>query len=81
VDAFARMTELARRFDGRIAEPPPFDVDPVRASYEAAAVAPIGPLDAQRLLAADDAGVRLTQLAVMLDERIGELRARLDLDE
>ena len=49
------MTELARRFDARIAEPPPFDADPVRASYEAAAVAPIGPLDAQRLLAADDA--------------------------
>jgi hypothetical protein len=29
----------------------------------------------------DDAGMRLAQLAVMLDERIGELRARLDLDE
>ena len=30
------------------------DDDPVRASYEAAAVAPIGPLDAQRLLELDD---------------------------
>jgi len=49
-------------------------------TYEAAAVAPIGPLDAQRLLAAGDAGSRLAQLAVMLEERIGELRARLDLD-
>jgi len=81
VDAFARVTELARRFDARIAEAPAFDADPVRASYEAAAVAPVGPLDAQRLLAADDAGMRLAQLAVMLEERIGELRARLDLYE
>ncbi len=77
VDLFARVTALARRLDTRIADPPAFDADPVRASYEAAAVAPIGPLDAQRLLAAHDASTRLTQLAVMLEDRIGELRARL----
>jgi uncharacterized protein len=81
VDALARVTELARGIDPRIEEPPAFDADAVRASYEAAAVAPVGPLDAQRLLAADDAGARLAMLAALLEEREVELRARLDLDE
>ena len=81
VDALARVTELARGIDPRIEEPPVFDADAVRASYEAAAVAPVGPLDAQRLLAADDAGARLAMLAALLEEREVELRARLDLDE
>jgi Lon protease-like protein len=81
VDAFARVTELARRADPRIAEPPVFDADPVRASYESAAVAPIGPLDSQRLLATRDAGARLALLADLVEERVVDLRARLDLDE
>jgi Lon protease-like protein len=81
VDVFARVTALARRIDARIGEPPEFDLDPVRASYEAAAVAPIGPLDAQQLLAIDDAATRLDALAEMLDEREVELRARLDHED
>jgi ATP-dependent Lon protease len=81
VDRFVRVTALARRIDPRIGDPPEFDPDPVRASYEAAAVAPIGPLDAQQLLVIDDAAMRLDVLAEMLDERIVELRARLDLEE
>ena len=55
--------------------------DPPRASYEAAAVAPIGPLDAQRLLATRDAGARLALLADLVEERVVDLRAGLDLDE
>jgi uncharacterized protein len=81
VDALARVTELARRIDPRIAEPPELDRDPVRASYEAAAIAPVGPLDAQQLLAAPDAAARLDLLAALLEERVVELRARLALDE
>jgi hypothetical protein len=81
VDALARVTELARRIDPRIDAAPELDADPLRASYEAAALSPIGPLDAQRLLAADDAGTRLDLLAVLLAERALDLRARLDLDE
>jgi Lon protease-like protein len=81
VEAFARVTAVARRIDARIGEPPEFDPDPSRASYEAAAAAPIGPLDAQQLLAIDDTATRLDALATMLDEREIELRARLGLEE
>ena len=78
IDAFARVAELARRIDPRVGELPEFDADPLRASYEAAAVAPIGPLDAQRLLEAGDARTRLELLAALLEERIFDLQARLD---
>ena len=67
--------------DTGVSEPPVFDADPVRASYEAAAVAPIGSLDAQRLLATRDAGARLALLADLVEERVVDLRAGLDLDE
>jgi Lon protease-like protein len=80
VDVFARVAALARRIDARVGELPEFDADPLRASFEAAAAAPIGPLDAQQLLAIDDAVTRLDALAGMLEEREVELRARLDLD-
>jgi Lon protease-like protein len=81
VDAFARVADLARRIDPRVGEVPEFDPDPLRASYEAAAIAPIGPLDAQRLLAVDDAGTRLTLLTALLEERLVDLQARIDFDE
>ena len=81
VDALARVTELVRQVDPRVGDPPALDPDPVRASYEAAAIAPIGPLDAQRLLATDTTSVRLELLAGMLDEHGVEIRARFGLDE
>ena len=81
VDALARVTDVARRIDPRIDAPPDLDDDPARASYEAAAVAPIGPIDAQRVLATPDATTRLELLTALLDERVIELRARFDLDE
>jgi Lon protease-like protein len=81
VEALARVTELARRIDPRVADAPALDPDPMRASYEAAALAPIGPLDAQRLLATDTASTRLDLLAGMLYEHGLEIRARFGLDE
>ncbi|MDQ1385534.1 MAG: ATP-dependent Lon protease [Actinomycetota bacterium] len=81
VEALARATELARRIDPRVADAPALDPDPIRASYEAAALAPIGPLDAQRLLATDTASTRLDLLAGMLYEHGLEIRARFGLDE
>ena len=44
------------------------DDDPVKASYEAAARAPLGPLDAQRLLELDDPGARFERLESMLTD-------------
>jgi Lon protease-like protein len=46
-------------------------------SYQAAAVAPIGPADQQRLLALPTALARIETLAAMLDEEIGFLERRL----
>jgi len=53
------------------------DPDPVRASYEAATLAPIGPLDAQRLLEFDDPLARLVALEHVLVEEIEVLEFRL----
>jgi Lon protease-like protein len=52
------------------------DDDPVKASYEAAARAPLGPLDAQRLLELDDPGERFARLEAMLADtaEVPELR-------
>ncbi len=51
--------------------------DPVRASYEAAALAPLGPLDAQRLLELDSPSARLEALTALLEEEAGFLELRL----
>ena len=53
------------------------DDDPALAAFEAAAAAPIGPLDAQRLLELDDPGERLAQLRGLLTEQIELLELRL----
>ena len=81
VAMLAEVTELARRIDPRVAEPPALDADPARASYEAAALAPVGPLDAQQLLASADPGARLRLFCELVADRIIDLRARFDLDE
>jgi uncharacterized protein len=53
------------------------DDDPLRASFEAAAVAPIGPLDAQRLLELDDPAQRFDQLEALLVDAAEVLQLRL----
>ncbi|MFN8027053.1 MAG: LON peptidase substrate-binding domain-containing protein [Acidimicrobiia bacterium] len=53
------------------------DDDPARASYEAAALAPVGPLDAQRLLELDDPLARLAELEVVLADTAELLQLRL----
>jgi Lon protease-like protein len=53
------------------------DDDPAQAAFEAAAAAPIGPLDAQRLLELDDHGERLAQLEALLVECASTLELRL----
>lgn len=51
--------------------------DVVRASYEAAILAPLGPLDAQELLELDDPIARLEQLCEFLGHEIEALQFRL----
>ncbi len=51
--------------------------DPVRASYQACALAALGPLDAQRLLEVDDTAVRLARLDALLGEETAVLELRL----
>ena len=53
------------------------DDDPAQAAFEAAAAAPIGPLDAQRLLETDDPGERLTRLQTLLADQAELLELRL----
>jgi Lon protease-like protein len=77
VERLRIITELVRRIDPRVAEPPELAADPLRASYEAAAIAPIGPLDAQRVLEAAGAASRLLLLDSLLAERSVALRAHL----
>jgi Lon protease-like protein len=51
--------------------------DPVLAGYQAMAVAPLGPLDRQRLLAAESPDARISQLADLLRGAIEVLELRL----
>jgi uncharacterized protein len=53
------------------------DDDPLRASFEAAAVAPIGPLDSQRLLELDDPRERFDALEALLLDAAEVLELRL----
>ena len=53
------------------------DDDPVRASYEAVALAPLGALDSQRLLAADSPAERYEELFRLLAEETAILEQRI----
>jgi Lon protease-like protein len=80
-------TQSLRRVLGlraELAEPsPPATVDiaddPVLASYQLAALAPVGPADQQALLAVPGAAARLDDLTRMLDDEARFLTQRLEL--
>ena len=54
--------------------------DPILAGYQASAVAPLGPLDQQRLLCAATPEERLTLLGELLDDALTVLELRLGAD-
>lgn len=70
----ARQAEL-----GDPGLPVDFELSPdaAVASYQACAVSPIGPLDAQRLLAVDEPAARMEQLLALLAEQQEMLELRL----
>jgi Lon protease-like protein len=76
----AEVTPLPDRAAGGAAPDLPavaLPADPVRASFEACALAGLGPLDAQRLLELDDATTRLAELRSLLLEQVAALEFRL----
>lgn len=87
--AIAREQALARlrrslALQAELGEPaPPTTVevspDPEAASHQVTALAPVGPLDRQRLLAAPGVGARLELAAELLDDAVELLTARLAL--
>ncbi|MDQ1533282.1 MAG: ATP-dependent Lon protease [Actinomycetota bacterium] len=79
VSALRAVYELAARLQGTDAQPE-IDVspDPEQASHEIAALASLGPLDAQRVLELPDTEARLRTLGALLSEHAAMLRARLD---
>ena len=82
VDALAAQLRRVLALRSELGDPIPtldveLDDDIVQASYEAAALAPLGPLDAQRLLALDEAGERMDLLAEILTDEAQLLEQRL----
>lgn len=73
--ALAAELGEARRLPG--GELPEFADDPVVAGYQAASLAPLGPLDRQRLLAAPTPDEREALLGELLDDAAAVLRFRL----
>jgi len=82
-DAVARLLVRVLALRAELGEPAvpvdaaTLDDDPLRASFEAASLAPIGPLDAQQLLELDDAGARLDRLERLLTDEADLLELRL----
>ncbi len=68
------MCAIYRERDSRVPELPLVADDAEQASYELAALAPIGPLDAQRVLETPAAPDRLALLAELLEDHARLLR-------
>jgi Lon protease-like protein len=72
-----RVLGLASELGAAVRTDVELDPDPVRAGFQACALAPLGPFDAQRLLELDDPRARLDRLAVELDDLAELLALRL----
>ena len=82
-DAVERLLVRVLALWAELGQPAPsvdavqLDADPIRASFEASAMAPIGPLDAQRLIEIDDPCERFDRLEAMLTDEVELLQMRL----
>lgn len=74
VAALDDLCAIYRERDPRVPDLPAVADDAEQASYELAALAPIGPLDAQRVLEAPAASDRLALLAELLEDHARLLR-------
>lgn len=75
--ALGRVHEVYRRIDPETGALPEFSEDPTVAAFEVASAAPLGPLDAQRVLELDDASARLELLVALLDDHVRLVRGQL----
>jgi len=80
-DGVERLLRRALAIKAELGEPAPpatveLDADPAVAAYQAAALAPIGPADAQRLLEPDSPDDRLRLLTGMLEDEVDVLARR-----
>jgi Lon protease-like protein len=82
LDLLGEVAALSARLSGtQVAELPEIGADGALASYQLSALAPLGPLDQQSLLAASGPEERLSLLADLLAEQLTDLRLRLDLED
>jgi Lon protease-like protein len=79
--ALDEVCAFYRARDPRVPDLPAVADDAVQASYELAALAPMGPLDAQRVLETPTAAERLTLVAELLEDHLRLLREGGDLLE
>jgi Lon protease-like protein len=80
LEALADVSTWYRSRDPRVPDLPPVSDEPGPASYEVAALAPIGPLDSQRVLQTARVDDRLALLAELLEEHARTLRANDSLE-
>jgi Lon protease-like protein len=81
-DTVERLLRRALALKAELGEPAPpvtgpLDERPAVAAWQAATMAPVGPVDAQRLLEATGTGERLRLLEAMLEEEVAVLAHRL----
>jgi Lon protease-like protein len=72
----ARMAELGHAVPAATSE---VADDPVLASYQAAALLPVGPADKQRLLAAPTPDQRVSELGRLVEEELGVVEQMLEM--
>ncbi len=77
VAAFERVVELARALGADIPDDLALADDPLRAAWEALAMAPIGPLDAVGVLGEANAVARMEMVTAALDDAAELLELRL----
>ena len=78
VEGFHRVLDAARSLGAEIPNGLTLADDPIRAGWEATALAPVGPLDVLRILDEDDPAVRLDLVAAALADAAELLELRLE---
>jgi Lon protease-like protein len=76
-DAFARVLDLVRALGASVPDDLVLADDPLRAAWEATAMAPIGPLDVLAILGEDDPVARMHRVAAALTDAAELLELRL----